>query len=234
MIKLIKLELKKNNFRPYIYAVLGIFLFTLSIGVLFASIPKIDPNDSSSNVFSEQKFLVTMISVISMSSFAVLCAVMHTKFIVNEYTNPYSILIFSYPYKRSTILLSKYFIIFVFTFSMMIISNIASIFFIEFICKLSNIISISLININILPVTVIFSFIANLIGLISLRIGFWKKSVITTIITSVILISPIGNSVVLLSDNLFIILLPIIILLIVLNIILCFGLIKKVNTMECI
>lgn len=83
-------------------------------------------------------------------------------------------------------------------------------------------------------VSIAFSFISNLISIISLRIGFWKKSIIATIITSVILIAPIGNSIMLLKNNLTNIIIPLLSILILLDIILVSGLLKKINKMECL
>ena len=235
MLKLIKLEFKRNNLKSYLYGVLGIFIFTILIGILFSAIPKIEKGTSASQIFMDKNMLIIMITVISMSGFAILSAVMYTKFIVDEYTTKKNILLFTYPQKRSSIFMAKFIFISAFTLIMMIISNVFSILLIGLIGKITGIMNTYFKDIvNIVLISVIFAFIANLISVISLKIGFWKKSIIVTIITSVILVAPFGNSIMLFKNNLINIIIPLLAILILINIILVGGLLKKINKMECL
>ena len=235
MLKLIKLEFKRNNLKSYLYGVLGIFIFTILIGILFSAIPKIEKGTSASQIFMDKNMLIIMITVISMSGFAILSAVMYTKFIVDEYTTKKNILLFTYPQKRSSIFMAKFIFISAFTLIMMIISNVFSILLIGLIGKITGIMNTYFKDIvNIVLISVIFAFIANLISVISLKIGFWKKSIIVTIITSVILVAPFGNSIMLFKNNLIDIIIPLLAILILINIILVGGLLKKINKMECL
>ncbi len=82
--------------------------------------------------------------------------------------------------------------------------------------------------------SLIFSLVANFIGLISLRIGFYKKSIIVPIVVATILTTPFGNAIMLLGDNS---LLAFIIggsVLLIVSMGLFLGLLKKVNRMECV
>ena len=235
MLKLIKLEFKRNNLKSYLYGVLGIFIFTILIGILFSAIPKIEKGTSASQIFMDKNMLIMMITVISMSGFAILSAVMYTKFIVDEYTTKKNILLFTYPQKRSSIFMAKFIFISAFTLIMMIISNVFSILLIGVIGKITGIMNTYFKDIvNIVLISVIFGFIANLISVISLKIGFWKKSIIVTIITSVILVAPFGNSIMLFKNNLIDIIIPLLAILTLINIILVGGLLKKINKMECL
>ncbi len=235
MLKLIKLEFKRNNLKSYLYGVLGIFIFTILIGILFSAIPKIEKGTSASQIFMDKNMLIIMITVISMSGFTILSAVMYTKFIVDEYTTKKNILLFTYPQKRSSIFMAKFIFIAVFTLIMMLISNVFSILLIGLIGKITGIMNTYFKDIvNIVLISVIFGFIANLISVISLKIGFWKKSIIVTIITSVILVAPFGNSIMLFKNNLIDIIIPLLAILTLINIILVAGLLKKINKMECL
>ncbi len=235
MLKLIKLEFKRNSVGIYLYSTIGIFIFTTLIGILFSAIPKIENGTSASQIFMDKNMLVMMITVISMSGFAILGSIMYTKFIVEEYTTKKNILLFTYPQKRGSIFMAKFLFIFVFTLIMMIISNLFSIFLIGIIGKLTGIMEKYFENIiYIILISIAFGFISNLISVISLRIGFWKRSIIVTIITSVILVAPIGNSIMLFKNNLIDIIIPLLIILILLDIILVSELFKKINKMECL
>jgi len=66
------------------------------------------------------------------------------------------------------------------------------------------------------------------------RVGFLKKSIIWTLVTSIILVSLFGNSVTLSSNFVLPIFLAVGTLLMVICLILFIGLLKKVNKMECL
>ena len=101
--KLIKLELRKNNLKPYLWGSLGIFVFAVIMGVFFSALPLIEPSDPSSKEMSDFNNLSSLISIIVMGSYAILGTVMYSKFIVEEYTGRKNVLLFSYPQKRSQI-----------------------------------------------------------------------------------------------------------------------------------
>ena len=235
MIKLIKLEFKRNNIKPYFYSILGIFCFTFVMGFLFSALPKIEANNISSHIFSDTDMLVMMITIISMSCFAILGSIMYINFIICEYTTKNNILVFSYPQRRSNIFIAKFIFIFTFIFVFMILSNIISIISIGIIGYITKIIDDTFKNIDeIILISIVFALISNLISLIALRIGFWKKSIILTIITTIVFIAPLGNSVLFIKDNWIYIIFPLMIVLIFINSILFLGLLKKVDEMECI
>ena len=237
MMKLIKLELRKNNLKPYLLAVLGIFFATLIMGMFLSIIHLLEPNDENAKMIAHIDMLIPMITIISMSSFAILGAVMYSKFVIEEYTGRKNVLLFTYPQKRSSILFAKFFLIFSFTFVFMLLSNTLGVSIILLAGTLfgfnSGLFDVN-IFLHIFLLSALFSLIANLVSMISLRIGFWKKSIIWTIVTSVVLVSPFGNSVTLLRDNLLMVMIPVSVVLIVICTCLFLGLLKKVNRMECI
>ncbi len=235
MMKLIKLELRKNNLKIYLLSVIGIFASVIAMGLLFCAVPILEPNDPASQEFSDPNMVITMISIISMSAFAILSSVMHAKFVVEEYTGRKNVLLFTYPQKRSSILFSKFIFIFVFVFVMMFAVNVISCYLVGVIGSMVGLISHSFTNtVLMIRLTIIFAFVANFIGLIALRLGFYKKSIILPIVTSTILVSPFGNAVMLLGPNSDIAFVIVGGVLLLVSMALFGGLLKKVNRMECV
>lgn len=72
MMKLIKLELRRNNIKPYLWGSLGIFIFAVAMGVFINATPLIDPNDPSAKIMSDFTMLSSLVSIIVMSSYAIL------------------------------------------------------------------------------------------------------------------------------------------------------------------
>ncbi len=232
MIKLIKLELRKNNLKPYLLGILGIFFAITSMGILFSAIPTLDP---SSQEFSNPSMIITLVSIISMSAFAILASIMHSKFVVEEYTGKKNVLLFTYPQKRSSILFAKVVFIFVFIFVMMFTLNMLALLSIGILSNAAGLLSQPFRDIGLmLKYSLIFPLVANFIGLIALRIGFYKKSIIVPIVVSTILTAPFGNAVMLLGTNSFIAFLIVGTILLLISIFLFIGLLKKVNRMECL
>ncbi len=237
MLKLIKLEHRRNNFKNYIYGAIGICIFTTLIGILLNATPRLEPNDETVKVFATIDGLVPMITVISLNGFIILSSIMYAKFVVEEYTGKKNVLLFTYPQKRSEILLAKFIIIFGFTFICMKISNIITITIVILIGNATGLLSESITTdsiTNIVYTTLIFSIVANLVSILALRIGFSKKSIIWTIVAAIVLSSPFGNIVMLLQNNLLTVTLISTIFLLIGCSILFLGLLKKVNRMECL
>lgn len=235
MTKLIKLELRRNNLKPYLWGSLGIFIFALVLGTLFIALPLIAPNDPTTKEMSDFTVLSPLISIIVMCSCTILGSVMNTKFIVEEYTGKKNLLLFTYPQKRSKILLAKYTFIFVFTFVVLILSNMVALLLIALIGNMTGLITkpVGLDDtMNVLLLSIILGFIANSISTISLRVGFFKKSIIWTLVTAIILVAPLGNSVMLISNFTLPIFFILGAVLMAICLILFIGLLKKVNKME--
>lgn len=235
MMKLIKLELMKNNIKPYLWSSFGIFIGITAMGLLFSAIPVLEPNDLSSQEFSNPNMIIIMISIISMGAFSILSSIMYSKFVVEEYTGRKNVLLFTYPQKRSSILLAKFLFIVCFVFLIMLLINMISCITVGFLANLFGLISVPFTNINLmLKYSLIFSAVANFIGLIALRIGFYKNSIIVPIVVATILTSPFGNMVMLLGDNSFLAFIIGGSILLIVSMFLFLGLLKKVNRMECI
>lgn len=191
MIKLIKLEWKKNNIAKYIRnaiilaALLGLFVFALA----FLGIAN-DP-DGTLDAAEGLDAISSSIELFTSMSFLVFTSVMLSSFIVSAYKNKTMNLMFSYPIKRQKILASQMLAVWIFNFAALVLTKLAlylcvyagskfmpSSFLIDF-----NMGSLSFYIQLILKSVVIVS-----MSFIALFVGMIKKSSKTTIVTSFLLI----------------------------------------------
>ena len=112
---LIRLELRRTNFRTYVISALIIAVIMLGFLYLFAYAPMLETNDADMKIFSGYENLIPLYGVLNMTVFCVLAAVIYSKIIIEEYSGKRPILLFSYPINRKKIMLSKLCIVFVFT-----------------------------------------------------------------------------------------------------------------------
>lgn len=196
MLKLIQLELKKNNLRIYLFSAALITVVMTGFLYLFASIPLIEPNASEAAAFSGYADVMGMTALLNMVCFCVLSAVMHSRFVIGEYTGKGGILLFSYPVSRKKVFLSKLLLISIVTGVGLIISNL--IIFTVFVITES---VFPLVKDTLTPVLIMHTLIQTVsmavlsigLGIVSMGIGFSRKSVPVTIVSAVILCSLISN-----------------------------------------
>lgn len=237
MIKLISLELKKNNLTPYLKGVLGIFLFIFFTIVAMLNLRNLVPYDKNIQMMTTISGLIQVIPILYMACFSILGAVMYSKFVVDEYAGKKNVLLFTYPQKRSSILLAKFILIFGFTFLSIFVLNIVTTLIVIFAGNYLGLVK-GILTTNVfltaIRVNFLFSMIANLVSIIALRVGFWKKSIIWTIITAVVLASPFGNMATFITSTLISIIFPIFVVLFIICSVIFISLLKKVNNMECL
>lgn len=195
MLNLMKLELKRNNMKTYIIATAITCVIMLGFIFLFAYAPSVDP-DPDLQLFAGYNNIISLFSILSMAVFATLSAIMYTKFVIDEYKEKRAILLFSYPIQRKKVMFAKLGVVFLFTLSAMIVSNLLSfgIFSVsETIAPLVDSPLTAQTLIRALKVTIIMAITAAGIGIIATGIGFIKKSVPTTIVSAVLLSSLLCN-----------------------------------------
>ena len=181
---LIRLELRKTNFRTYAISALIIAVIMLGFLYLFAYAPMLETNDADMKIFSGYENLIPLYGVLNMTVFCVLAAVIYSKIIIEEYSGKRPILLFSYPINRKKIMLSKLCIVFVFTVIAMFISNFLIFIIFGVSEKFLHLVS---------ETTLIMSLSAASIGILAVGIGFIKKSVPTTIVSAVLIASLMCN-----------------------------------------
>lgn len=230
MLKLMFLEMDKFKIKTYILtsiissiALLG---FTYLISIIFRV--ENDPLfQSYSNIF---KF----VGIMGMIIFTVLSSVMHSRIVVEDYVGKRLVLLFSYPVSRSKIFLAKICLVTLFTVIALMCSNAVCLFIFsitEFICPIvrDTLTPISLIN-NLENILLTALTVGGL-SILSMTIGFIKKSMPTTIVTSFALAATVGNMIMNGNLKINLILLSILVLLDVLAVT---GTIKEINKMEAI
>lgn len=197
MLKLMRLELKRNHLRTYVVAsiiscvVLLAFLYFAAYVAQVESGPRDIQFRSYTNIFR-------LAGAIGMMIFSIMSAVMYSRLIISEYTGKRAALLFSYPVSRSKILLAKLLLVFVFTsVSMLICTAIPYIIF-SITESISPIVVQDVMTMELVADTLKVLSVAILavsgIGIVSMRIGFIKKSIPATLISAFLLSGVYGNA----------------------------------------
>lgn len=107
MKQLIRLEKQKHSLRGYRAAALTISVFLLGLLYLFAFIPRLEPAEADSAVFSSWHSLLLLHSIAAAAVFAIFSSVMCAKIAVEEYSGRRALLLFLYPVERTRLLDAK-------------------------------------------------------------------------------------------------------------------------------
>lgn len=123
MIKLIKLEWKKNNIRKYIRNafILAVLLCFFVFANAFLGIAT-DP-DGTLDAAEGKNIISATIELFTSISFLVFTSVMLASFIVSAYKNKTMNLMFSYPIKRQKILVSQMMAVWIFNFIALVVTK---------------------------------------------------------------------------------------------------------------
>jgi ABC-type transport system involved in multi-copper enzyme maturation permease subunit len=189
VLKLIELEMKKFKISRYIIAAIICTLAIFGVSYLI--------------IFSKEMLGVPfsavyeIVKIFANSVFLVFGAVMLAKVIISEYEKGTITLLYTYPINRKLIILSKIVLVGAFVVISSIIANV----FVMLMLYTINVFDPSItMNLTRESMTTIFikvlvnSLAFACMNSISLFFGLLKKSGITTIITSIILISVVGSS----------------------------------------
>ncbi|KMK74427.1 ABC transporter permease [Alkalihalobacillus pseudalcaliphilus] len=199
MLKLISLELKRNNFRTYVMASLITFLILLVFTYFVAYVAQVE-SGAYEIQFHNYTNIFRFTGTISLIIFSIMSAVIYSRLIISEYKGKRVALLFSYPISRRKILLAKLLLVVMFTsISMLICTSIPYIVF-SITESISPIVLQDVMSKEIVISTLQMLAMAILavggIGIVSMRIGFIKKSIPTTLITAFILSATYGNAVI--------------------------------------
>lgn len=107
---LCRLELKKIRLSTYLWAILGIFVCLLTLGILFLFIFQLEGGNSTSDeakLFTNWDGLLALITALAFSCFSIFSAVLAAKVIISEYCGKFALIILSYPVRRKTIFHAK-------------------------------------------------------------------------------------------------------------------------------
>ena len=192
MLKLIKLEWKKNNINKYIIRamILTAVLCLLVLGLVFSDMA-LDPDTGMLDAPSGYDIVSPFVELLSNMSYICFSGVMLASFIVSAYKNKTMSLMFSYPIKRQKILLAQMLAAWSFSFTALALTKLFLYFciwigsrYIQPVFQLDfNLKSVSFYTHLIVSSAVMVS-----ISFIALYIGLKMRSSKATIIASVILI----------------------------------------------
>ncbi len=124
MLKLIKLEWKKNNIGKYIRnaAILAVILYLFLFSLAFLGIAN-DPDTGVPDTAPGNETISPSIELFTSMSFLVFTGVMLASFIVSAYKNKTMNLMFSYPIKRQRILISQMLAVWIFNFTALVLTK---------------------------------------------------------------------------------------------------------------
>ncbi len=199
MLKLIKLELKRNNMRTYLLAGAVIFLLLLGFIYLIAIASHLEDTTAAGREMGNYAMIFKFVQIMSLIIFGVMSSIMYSRLVTDEYTGKKAALLFSYPVSRKKILLAKLLLVFGFTSVLMLLST-ASAYIIFGMTESVQIVVQDVMTAELAADTLKALGIAVLalggIGIMSLRIGFIKKSIPVAIITALTLSAIYGNAII--------------------------------------
>jgi len=198
MLKLMKLELKRNNMRVYVVASAVCCILLLGLIYLIASAAQLEDSTASQKEFRNYVNIFRLTGIVSLSIFSAMSAIIYSRLIISEYTGKRAALLFSYPVSRSKILLAKLLLVFIFSsVSMLICTSIPYIIF----CITESISPIVIqdvmtmeLMIDALRTLSIAVLALGGIGVVSLRLGYIQKSIPTALISAILLSAVYGNA----------------------------------------
>jgi ABC-type transport system involved in multi-copper enzyme maturation permease subunit len=184
MKRLMSLELKKNNIKPYLLGVLGITIAMFGFLYLFAGV-----DDEELSTYSD---VIMLVSSLIMASYCVLGSIMFARFAVEEYKGKRAILLFSYPVSRVKVLLAKVVIVCGFIFVSLLLTGLIVFGFFhisESFAPLMHEGGLGQMLADAMLLSVINGFLAVSVSMIALAAGLWRESVPVTIVTTVVICS---------------------------------------------
>lgn len=187
----LKLELKKTNIKPYCLIAAILFVCLLGLQYIFAWVPHLDSGDQNALLlFSSYARISSISGAVALMAFATLAASMGFRYITNEYCGSNAILLFSYPINRRAVLWAKTEILLCFISVAMFLTVFGG--FLLF--AASNLV-LGMMDTPLRLTDIVLTFrnalalvcLADGIALVSVRVGFIKKSNSTTIVLAVVL-----------------------------------------------
>lgn len=192
MLKLIKLEWKKNNIGKYIRnaVILAIILCTFLFALVYLGIAN-DPDTGVPDAALGNEMISSSIELFTGMSFLVFTGVMLASFIVTAYKNKTMNLMFSYPIRRQKILVSQMLAVWIFNFITLILTKllvygcvlIGSLFM-----KSAFLLDFNMASASFYVQLILKSIVIVSMSFIALFIGLAMKSSKATIISSFLLI----------------------------------------------
>ena len=191
MLKLVRLEWKKNNIGKYIkgVVVMAVLLNLFVLALAFFGIP--DDPDGTLDAAPGTEVISAPIELFTSMAFLIYTSVMLASFIVSAYKNKTMNLMFTYPIKRQKILTSQMIAVWSFNFAALILTKLA--IYIGVFLGAKYMPSSFVVDFSIGSLSFYFSLILKSVVIISMSfialfVGMALKSSKATIVTSFLLI----------------------------------------------
>lgn len=192
MLKLIKMEWKKNNIGKYVIKVIVLaMLITLFIfSLTYLGIAN-DPDTGVPDAAPGNEIISSSIEMFTGMSFMILGGVMLSSFIISAYRNGTMGLMFSYPIKRQKILVSQMLAVWIFDFVALVLTKLfvyGCILAGSWFMKSAFLIDFNMADPGFYIQLVIRSAVTVSVAFIALYIGLARKSSKVAIVTSFLLV----------------------------------------------
>lgn len=203
-----RLELMKIRLSTYLWAILGIFVSLLSLGILFLFIFQIEAGGSGTSeeaeLFANWNGLLALTTTLAFACFSILAAVIAAKVIISEYCGRNAVILLSYPVNRKAMLETKCLVVSIITTVSAFISNtlVMGIMYVS-----AHIFGIMIqMNTKYYLFTVLFSsflmgILSSAVGMIATGFGWKKRSVAATIVCSLIIVCVLANCITISPSN---------------------------------
>lgn len=197
---LYRLELMKIRLSTYLWAVAGIFLSLLALGILFLFIYQIEAGESGiseeAELFANWNGLLSLTTALAFACFSILSAVIAAKVIIDEYCGRNAVILLSYPIERNAILRVKCLTVCGITTISALISNILVVGMMYVTAHIFGI--VPQMNTEHFIFTVFLSsmlmgLLSSAVGIISTAFGWKKHSMVVTIVCAVIIVCVVTN-----------------------------------------
>ena len=189
--KLMNLELRRTDLRPYLWGAVWIFLAVVALNGLMAAIPAVsaslgEPMEGDDLLmFSWWENLLLLSGVLNMACFGVLGGVIGARLVVSEYRGKGAILLLSYPVSRSAVLLAKCLLVFGLTAGLALASHLAVGAGLALCSGLNQFVPQNFDWGLLLSLSAAFALMAGAVGLVSLAPGMARGSVPAAIVSAV-------------------------------------------------
>lgn len=190
--RLIRLELRRTDVRPYLWGAAWIFLAVAALNGLMASLPAMtaamgEPMTGDDLImFSRWENLLLLGGVLNMACFGVLGGVVGARLVVSEYRGKGAILLLSYPVPRKKVLLAKCTLVFGLTFALALAANLIVGAGLALYAGLAQLVAQSFDWGLLLSLSAAFAGMAGAVGLMALVPGMARSSVPAAIVGAVV------------------------------------------------
>lgn len=182
---LAKIEFKKINIKNQLITlgIVNIIILLLSIMLEFLM-----QSSTPGEMYNINSFIVNNVDILSKAVFVVWESILIAKLIIEEYKNKTMLMLYTYPQNRKKILIAKIALIVSITMAFMVITQISLNMVFYLLSRFTPLINYT-ITMNLFTNVVITSISALSFCLITFCIGMIRKSVIATVLTSIVIVS---------------------------------------------